>query len=345
MTNNSTLHTILEAVHYVTRAYRVRESRDPGAVEAPVTTKVWTLANAKSKINGLIGKTEEQINAKTLFPAAFGKGVNWGQDCLDITQPMIDEINSIPGEDYRMAMAAGFASMCPVKMSEAQNLKRWESAAHRMEKSLPGVYEDAPGMAAGSGGIAGIGVGPQGEPGVMRRSRQNKDAANRQRWIGENVYDDYDAAIRSHERSPMDRDEIARQQEVQADRDMADREMRPSGKQLVPQAPALDSPRRINGSLRSESDSNIVVIPFGREKVLKSRQNIEKYIKSGRDVTLYGQGTCSITDFQPGSTLFYRYDSMRKRGSLKVPAQTEPWNGTESARPVSPQVIPPQSQF
>lgn len=338
MTNNSTLHTILEAVHRVTRSYRVQEARVPGAIEAPVTTKVWTLANAKSKINGLIGKTEEQINAKTLFPAAFGKGVNWGQDCLDITQPMIDEINSIPGEDYRMAMAAGFASMCPVKMSEAQNLKRWKTAASQMERRLPGVYEDAPGMSAGSGAVAGIGVGPQGEPGVMRRSRQNKDATNRQRWMGEDAYDNA-----GQERPPMSRDEVARQQEVQADRDMADRETRPSGKQLVPQAPALDSPRRINGSLRSESDSNIVVIPFGREKVLKSRQNIEKYIKSGRDVTLYGQGTCSITDFQPGSTLFYRYDSMRKRGSLKVPAQTEPWNGTESVAP--PQVIPQQSQF
>ena len=31
------------------------------------------------------------------------------------------------------------------------------------------VYEDAPAMAAGNGGVAGLGVGPQGEPGVPRK--------------------------------------------------------------------------------------------------------------------------------------------------------------------------------
>ena len=31
------------------------------------------------------------------------------------------------------------------------------------------IQEDAPTMAAGNGAIAGIGVGPQGEPGVKKR--------------------------------------------------------------------------------------------------------------------------------------------------------------------------------
>ena len=36
------------------------------------------------------------------------------------------------------------------------------------------VYEDAPTNSAGSGGIAGIGVGPQGEPGVTPKAQKKR---------------------------------------------------------------------------------------------------------------------------------------------------------------------------
>ncbi len=39
------------------------------------------------------------------------------------------------------------------------------------KKCKPMPKEDAPTMSAGSGAIAGIGVGPQGEPGVNRKKR------------------------------------------------------------------------------------------------------------------------------------------------------------------------------
>lgn len=34
------------------------------------------------------------------------------------------------------------------------------------------IKEDAPTMSAGSGQIAGLGVGPQGEPGVKKKKRK-----------------------------------------------------------------------------------------------------------------------------------------------------------------------------
>jgi len=37
------------------------------------------------------------------------------------------------------------------------------------DKVCKPIQEDAPTMAAGNGAIAGIGVGPQGEPGVKKR--------------------------------------------------------------------------------------------------------------------------------------------------------------------------------
>ena len=39
------------------------------------------------------------------------------------------------------------------------------------KKCKPMPTEDAPTMSAGSGAIAAIGVGPQGEPGVKKRKR------------------------------------------------------------------------------------------------------------------------------------------------------------------------------
>ena len=39
------------------------------------------------------------------------------------------------------------------------------------KKCKPMPKEDAPTMSAGSGAIASIGVGPQGEPGVSRKKR------------------------------------------------------------------------------------------------------------------------------------------------------------------------------
>lgn len=305
----TSVFTILEAIREYNTAYRVITEEDLGAVAAPKVNKDWTIQNVTSKIKGLIGKTAEQIICKTKFPAAFAKGVNWAQDRLEITQGMVDELNQMSvdrgersPEGYREAFVAGFASMCPVKMSESQIRKMWEAGTTfgptaREEKAdnERDVCEDAPGMAAGNGGIAGIGVGPQGEPGVMRRARLNREASTRRTW------------------------KEAAWQEGQVK----------EGRQLVPKAPALDVPQPIHGSLESESDTNIVVIPLGRERVLAKRANIEKYILSGRDVTLYGGGTLSIRDFRPGSTLFYRYDNLRKRGALKVPAQTVPWDGSE----------------
>lgn len=48
-----------------------------------------------------------------------------------------------------------------------------------------GLLEDAPVMSAGSGAIAGIGVGPQGEPGVVNtpkaKQRRRKKAMPMQR--------------------------------------------------------------------------------------------------------------------------------------------------------------------
>ena len=308
----TSLITILEAIREFNTQYRVIREEDLGAVAAPKVNKDWTIQAVTSKIKGLIGKTAEQIVCKTKFPAAFGKGVNWAQDRLEITQGMVDELNQMSvdrgersPEDYREAFVAGFASMCPVKMTEAQIRKMWEggttfgpTAREEKADNERDVCEDAPGMAAGNGGIAGIGIGPQGEPGVMRRSRLNREASTRRTW----------------------REAVSVVKE---------------GRQLVPKAPYLDAPQSINGSLESESDTNIVVIPLGRERVLGKRINIEKYILSGRDVTLYGGGTLSIRDFRPGSTLFYRYDNLRKRGSLKVPARTVPWDGAEADAPVA----------
>lgn len=48
-----------------------------------------------------------------------------------------------------------------------------------------GLFEDVPAMSAGSGAIAGIGVGPQGEPGVVNtpkaKQRRRKKAMPMQR--------------------------------------------------------------------------------------------------------------------------------------------------------------------
>jgi hypothetical protein len=103
---------------------------------------------------------------------------------------------------------------------------------------------------------------------------------------------------------------------------------------LVPDAPALSTPRPINGTLRSGGDENVVTVPYGREKALGNRKNIEKYILSGRDVTIHGlgSGTGSITDFQPGTNLYYRYKNMTQIGVLKIPNQTVPWDGTAAPK-------------
>jgi hypothetical protein len=99
---------------------------------------------------------------------------------------------------------------------------------------------------------------------------------------------------------------------------------------LVPAASALDTPRKIKGTLRSGGDENVVTVPYGREKALGKKANIEKYIRSGRDVTIHGvgSGTGSIEDFVPGSTLYYRYKNMQQIASMKVPNETVPWDGT-----------------
>lgn len=50
---------------------------------------------------------------------------------------------------------------------------------------VEGLLEDVPAMSAGSGAIAGIGVGPQGEPGVVNtpkaKQRRRKKAMPMQR--------------------------------------------------------------------------------------------------------------------------------------------------------------------
>lgn len=50
---------------------------------------------------------------------------------------------------------------------------------------VEGLLEDVPAMSAGSGAIAGIGVGPQGEPGVLNtpkaKQRRRKKAMPMQR--------------------------------------------------------------------------------------------------------------------------------------------------------------------
>ena len=104
-----------------------------------------------------------------------------------------------------------------------------------------------------------------------------------------------------------------------------------SGKvvRLIPDAPALSTPRKVNGTLRSGMDENVVTV--SREEMLgNNRKNIERYIASGRDVSVHGLGaqTGSITDFAPGSTLVYRYKGMRSVGTMKVPSMTKPWDGT-----------------
>lgn len=101
-------------------------------------------------------------------------------------------------------------------------------------------------------------------------------------------------------------------------------------KRLIPDAPALSTPRPINGSIISGGDENVVTVPYGREGKLKTVANIKKYILSGRDLTVHGLGvgTASITDFAPGTTLFFRYKNMTQIGSLKIPNQTVPWDGT-----------------
>jgi hypothetical protein len=124
-------------------------------------------------------------------------------------------------------------------------------------------------------------------------------------------------------------------------------------KRVVPDMPALSTPRPINGTLVSGMDTNVVTVPGHREGALKSGPLIKKYIESGRDVTLHTAtqaGTVSITDFKPGSTMVFRYDGMRKVATLKVPNMTKPWDGTEEgpkpkaqrarARAVVPRIRP-----
>ena len=48
------------------------------------------------------------------------------------------------------------------------------------EEEEPQVKEDAPANAVGSGNIAGIGVGPDGEPGVMPRAAQQYKKKNKE---------------------------------------------------------------------------------------------------------------------------------------------------------------------
>lgn len=51
--------------------------------------------------------------------------------------------------------------------------KKREKAKIRAEKKITKIKEDAPVNAGGNGNIAGLGVGPMGEPGVKRRNKKN----------------------------------------------------------------------------------------------------------------------------------------------------------------------------
>ena len=47
----------------------------------------------------------------------------------------------------------------------------WETWSQKYKKKY-GLKEDAPTNAAGTGAIAGLGVGPQGEPGVTKKKKK-----------------------------------------------------------------------------------------------------------------------------------------------------------------------------
>ena len=65
-------------------------------------------------------------------------------------------------------------------------MKTWKEYLEKLYEVIDGIKEDAPANSAGSGNIAGIGVGPAGEPGIRPQARKRykdknkEDSAKRQ---------------------------------------------------------------------------------------------------------------------------------------------------------------------
>lgn len=78
-------------------------------IKAPETLKPWTMTQVKSKVKGLVGKFEDQLQHKHTYPSEFMQGLHRGEHDAAITDAIVDEINSCQCEDERMAFVAGLA--------------------------------------------------------------------------------------------------------------------------------------------------------------------------------------------------------------------------------------------
>ena len=58
-------------------------------------------------------------------------------------------------------------------------MKTWKEYLEKLYEVIDGIKEDAPANSAGGGNIAGIGVGPAGEPGIRPQARKRYKDKNK----------------------------------------------------------------------------------------------------------------------------------------------------------------------
>lgn len=78
-------------------------------IKSPDTLKPWTMTQVKSKVKGLVGKFEDQLQHKHTYPSEFMQGLHRGEHGASITDSIVNEINMRECEAERMAFVAGLA--------------------------------------------------------------------------------------------------------------------------------------------------------------------------------------------------------------------------------------------
>ena len=100
-------------------------------------------------------------------------------------------LGKVPGGKTRLGTFAAALLLIKEQELDPDDLEYLEECLHHYMKEVETLNEEIPTNAAGGGNIAGIGVGPDGEPGVPERSRKKLKKRNKKeqellnRLIGE----------------------------------------------------------------------------------------------------------------------------------------------------------------